>query len=230
VSARLSREWNRRPYTEKMACAICETRRPKRFCPGVGGDICTICCGTEREVTVTCPLDCEFLLEARRHDKPRPLKPEELPNRDIRVPEAFLQDHEGLLAFLGQAVAQAAFATPGAADLDVRDALDALIRTYRTLDSGVYYDTLPQGAVAANVYRVVQQGIGKFREAERQRFGASRTRDADILRLLVFLQRLELTQSNGRSRGRAFLGALQGFYAGSASEPSPAPPSSLILP
>jgi len=212
----------------EMTCAICETRRPKRFCPGIGGEICTICCGTEREVTVTCPLDCEFLLEARRRDKPLPPNPEQMPNRDIQVPEGFLRDHKGLLAFLGHSLAQAAFATPGAVDLDVRDALDALIRTYRTLDSGVYYDTLPQGPVAANVYRMMQQGIGDFRQAEQQRFGTSRTRDADVLRLLVFLHRFEATRSNGRSRGRAFLGALQGFYAVSASEPSP--PSSLILP
>ena len=212
-----------------MTCAICETRRPKRFCPGIAGDICTICCGTEREVTVTCPLDCEFLLEARRHDKPLPLNPEQLPNRDIRVPEKFLHDHEDLLAFLGQAVGRAALATPGAVDLDVRDALDALIRTYRSLQSGVYYDTVPQGPVAADVYRMVQHGIGECRQAEQQKFGATRTRDADVLGLLVFLQRLELTQSNGRSRGRAFLSALQGFYAG-GSESEPSPPSPLILP
>jgi len=212
-----------------MTCAICETRRPKRFCPGIGGEICTICCGTEREVTVTCPLDCEFLLEARQRDKPVPFDPKQLPNRDIRVPEKFLHDHQVLLAFLGQALARAALATPGAVDLDVRDALDALIRTYRTLESGVYYDTVPQGPVAANVYRMVQHRIGEFRQAEQQKFGNSRTRDADVLGLLVFLQRLELTRSNGRSRGRAFLGALQGFYeGGSVSEPSP--PSSLILP
>ena len=42
-------------------------RRPKRFCPGVRGDICTICCGTEREITVDCPLDCVYLREAHQH-------------------------------------------------------------------------------------------------------------------------------------------------------------------
>jgi len=52
-----------------MECAICQTRRPRRFCPGVRGEICSLCCGAEREVTVDCPLDCEFLREARRHEK-----------------------------------------------------------------------------------------------------------------------------------------------------------------
>ena len=44
-----------------MNCAICETRRPRRYCPGVRGEICAICCGTAREVTVDCPLDCPYL-------------------------------------------------------------------------------------------------------------------------------------------------------------------------
>jgi len=212
-----------------MPCVICETRRPKRFCPGVGGDICTICCGTEREVTVTCPLDCEFLLEARRHDKPLPLEANQLPHRDIRVPEKFLEEHEDLLAFLGQAFARAALATPGAVDLDVRDALDALIRTYRTLESGVYYDTVPAGSVAASVYRTVQGWIAEYRRAEQQRLGISHTRDADVLWLLVFLQRLELMQNNGRRRSRAFIGAIRAFYGdGSVAESSA--PSPLILP
>ena len=52
-----------------MPCAICQIRRPRRFCPGVRGDICSLCCGTEREVTVNCPLDCEYLQEARKHEK-----------------------------------------------------------------------------------------------------------------------------------------------------------------
>ena len=55
-----------------MACALCETRRPRRFCPGVRGDICTLCCGSEREVSVACPLDCEYLREAHKHEKPVP--------------------------------------------------------------------------------------------------------------------------------------------------------------
>src|SRR3954452_4557994 len=94
-------------YTKGMACAICETRRPRRFCPGVRGDICSICCGTEREMTVHCPFECEYLQEARLHDKPATIDPAEIPNRDVRITEKFVDDHETLLAFLGNVVASA---------------------------------------------------------------------------------------------------------------------------
>jgi hypothetical protein len=180
---------------------------------------------------VTCPFECEFLQEARRHEKPVDLDPMQLPNKDIRVPEKFVKENEELLVFLGQSLVRAALATPGSADADVREALESLVRTYRTLESGVYYDTVPQGMLAANVYRLVQQGVAEFREAEKERLGTSRTRDADVLGLLVFLQRLELSRANGRVRGRAFLGALHDYYSlGTESESEPSAPSSLIVP
>src|ERR1700736_525350 len=106
-----------------MACAICQSRRPRRFCPGVGGDICSVCCGTEREVTVSCPLDCEYLIEARKHEKLPSLEGVEIPNRDIRITESALREHEDLLAFMSGALLQAAFEIPGVADQDLRDAL-----------------------------------------------------------------------------------------------------------
>src|SRR5579863_1170349 len=123
-------------YTKRMACAICETRRPRRFCPGVRGEICSLCCGTEREVSVSCPLDCEYLRDARKHDKPLEFDEAQLPNRDIQVTDRFLEEHEDLIMFLGSVVATGAFETDGAVDFDVREALEALVRTYRTLQSG----------------------------------------------------------------------------------------------
>ena len=207
-----------------MACAICQTRRPRRFCPGVRGDICSICCGTEREVTVDCPFDCEFLREARRHDKPVPLDPSQLPNQDIRVSEKFVEEHQPLLAFIGSTLTSAAMDVQ-AIDFDVREALDSLIRTYRTLQSGVYYETLPSNPLAAAVHQRVQAALADYRREETRQLGVTRTRDADILGLLVFLQTIEFEYNNGRRRGRAFLDALVTFYSAEAAsaEPSASP-------
>jgi len=210
-----------------MACAICEIRRPRRFCPGVRGDICSLCCGAEREITVDCPLECEYLQEARRHEKPQLVEEARIPNRDIAVSERFLEEHEPQLAFLGRAVAEAAFATPGAIDFDVREGLDALVRTYRTLQSGVYYESLPSNPLAAAIYGLVQRALAEYRQQETGQLGVSRTRDADVLGLLVFLQRVELDRNNGRRRGRAFLDMLRQFYSSEAPGASPSP---LIFP
>ena len=212
-----------------MSCALCRVRRARRSCPGVRGEICTICCGREREVSVTCPLDCEHLREARRHDKPVPLDPAQVPHREIEVTEKFLADNEELLIFLGRTLGMAALETAGAADFDVRSALDALIRTYVTLQSGVYYETRPDNALANRLYAAVQEGVAEFRRSEQERTGLPKTRDADVLGLLVFFERLELDRNNGRPRGRAFIDLLRGFYSEPAGVAETAK-SRLVLP
>jgi hypothetical protein len=125
---------------------------------------------------------------------------------------------------------RAASETPGVVDFDMRDALDALTRTYRTLQSGVYYESRPTNPLAAHICEVAQAGIAKFRHDETESLGMTKTRDADILGLLVFLQRFELDQNNGRRKGRAFLDALRAIYGNEAGAAPPAASSSLILP
>jgi hypothetical protein len=213
-----------------MSCAICHTRRPRRFCPGVRGDICTICCGTEREVTVDCPLDCVYLQDAHKHERVTPVDPRSFPNQDIRVTEEFLRDREPLLLYLARTLLDAAVASSGAIDFDVREALQALVRTYRTLESGVYYETRPSNPIAANISSLVQTSIAEFRKVETERGGMAQTRDADILGVLAFLERLELDHNNGRKRGRAYLDFLHNFFPAEPSEPAPATSSSLIVP
>jgi hypothetical protein len=197
----------------------------------VHGDICTLCCGTEREVTVDCPFGCPYLQEARKHEHAAPLESDEFPNRDIRVTEDFLGDHDSLLLAAAKALMLAAFDTPGAVDRDVLDALDALIRTHRTLESGVYYESRPDNALAGRIFGATQTGLEEFRTREHDELGMSRTRDSDVLKILVFLQRLGLSRNNGRSRGRAFLDSLRGFLSDAEEAAQPAPRgSSLIVP
>ncbi len=212
-----------------MTCAICHLRKPRRHCPGVKGEICTICCGTEREVTVDCPLDCPYLQEARKHEQPPPLDRNAIPNRDIDVPEHFLNDREPLLAATGKAMVQTALEI-GAVDQDVREALEALIRTYRTLESGVYYETRPEHGAANQIYSAIASALEEFRKGETERLGMARTRDADVLRLLVLLQRAELTHANGRPRGRACLDSLRVPFGVEDAAVQSGQASSLILP
>ena len=195
------------------------------------GDICTLCCGKEREVTVDCPFDCPFLQEARKHEHKGPVNPDELPNKDIRVTEEFLEEHEPLLVGAMISLMRAAFDTPGAVDSDVRDTLDALVRTHLTLQSGVYYETRPDNALANRIFSETQTGLAEYRKLETEKYGMPRSRDGDVLRVLVFLQRLELDRNNGRPRGRAFLDSLRGFLSDvEGAVPQSPPVSSLIVP
>ena len=205
-----------------MKCKICETRKPRRHCPGVGGDICSICCGNEREVTVNCPLDCEYLVEARLHEKLPAVNPEQIPNLDVRVSEEFLREHEPLLIFLGAKLLDASLETAGAVDSDVREALESLIRTYRTLQSGLYYESRPANLVAAAVHQKIQDAVPELRK-ELSENGATALREAEILGVLVFLERVGLHQRNGRPKGRAFIDYMRAHFPRKEESPANAP-------
>jgi hypothetical protein len=167
-------------------CSLCETRKPRRRCPAVRGGICAQCCGAEREETIDCPFDCEYLREARRREKLVPVEPDTFPNPDIPVSESFLREHE---------------------------ALASLVRTYRTLQSGLVYETLPSGGVASVIHSRVQQALNELRQQVTQSSGAaSMFRDSEVLGILVFLERLAINRNNGRRRGKVFLDFLRGHF------------------
>src|SRR5512141_256663 len=63
-----SAECHNVPGELPLSCAICDKRKQKRFCPAVHGRICPVCCGTEREVSLDCPGECPYLLQARKHE------------------------------------------------------------------------------------------------------------------------------------------------------------------
>lgn len=212
-----------------MLCAICQKRRPRRYCPGVRGNICPVCCGTEREVTVRCPSDCEYLMEARKHERTEGLNPATIPHRDISMTQEFLEEKSALIAELGSGLAAAAERN-GAVDSDAREALASLIQHYRTLQSGVIYENLPPNPIAANLHRAMQAAAAQFVTKERQALGVSKTRDADILRVLAFMDILALDRSNGRRYGRSFLDTLVRFQPDEASAGGDDIGSSLILP
>ncbi|MCZ2146184.1 MAG: hypothetical protein LC126_00225 [Bryobacterales bacterium] len=213
-----------------MECRICETRKPRRYCPGVGGDICSQCCGTEREVSIDCPLDCEYLLEARKHEKFTEVDPKLIPNRDIRVTDEFMNEHDAFLDFLARTLLTATLNTAGANDNDLREALETMIRTYRTRQTGLIYESRPSNPVAGMIQQQALEEIGQFQEAEARQTGVHSLRNTDVLGVLVFLQRIAVHWDNKRPRGRSLISFLLERYP--QPRPSPVAPQSpsLIIP
>jgi len=211
-------------------CVICETRRPRRHCPGLRAEICSLCCGTSREVTVDCPLHCTYLQEARRHERTPELDRQKLPNPDVKITEQFLESNAGLFNFLSGAVLRQALAVPGVVDSDLREALDALVRTFRTLQSGLVYETRPANLLAAGLQDRLREELNEFLKSSKESTGMETIRDADVLGMLVMLQRLAFTHDNGRPRGRAFIDYLHQGLGGPGGLDRPSGGSNLIVP
>jgi len=204
-----------------IPCKICERKRAKRHCPGVGGDICPACCGAERENTIDCPLDCQYLREARLHDRPVALTAEDFPNQDIKLSEDFIRQHEQMVMWLALALMKV-MESRKAVDGDAREGLDALIRTYRTRESGLIYETRPPNPYAADIQEALKQSVEELHKRQTESSGMHTIRDADVLGTLVFFQRLELQHNNGRRRGRAFFDFLRTYF------PFPAEPAASV--
>lgn len=219
-----------------MACSICETRKEKRFCPALHARICPQCCGREREVTLDCPLTCEHLQQARRHERPRELSDAE---RDalfpqVEVREEFVYQREPLIVGLTYAISRAARADRSIVDRDAIAAVDALARSFQTLvGSGLHYEqhttNLPQQAISQEMQRM----LAEYRQTEEKHLGYSTLKDSEVLQALVFILRMAHARTNGRPRSRAFLEFLFAQFPErepSVLSPGETSPSRLIVP
>ena len=185
----------------------------------MGGEVCPACCGAGRENTIDCPSSCEYLREARAHERPVAVAEDELPNRDIHMTEEFLEKHEALILWLTAALADA-MGSRKAVDRDAGEALEALIKTYRTLQSGLIYETRPQNPYASAIQECLKASIEELSKRIAEKSGLHNLRDADVLGVLVFLQRLQIGHNNGRPRGRMFYDFLRQSFPAPENEPA----------
>lgn len=154
---------------------------------------------------IDCPSDCPYLIAARRYEDEHREPPAELPYKDVPIEQEFIRQHEPFIAGLSYNLGLFAKDNAALADPDIQPAIQALVETYRTLQSGIYYEQAPANPLARELYRQLQTFISEFRKKEAERAGISSMKDGDIYRCLVFFARLALVRSNGRPRGRAFL-------------------------
>lgn len=191
-----------------MSCAICEVRKEKRFCPAIHGRICPQCCGEQREVTLDCPSDCQYLQQARDHEKPQP---PELIDRaamflQVEVSEQFTYEREHLLMGLSYGLAKAARADRSLNDRDLIAALTAMCTSYeRRVNSGLHYEQPLPGPAQHAVAVQVEEMLKRYREAEEKERGYSNLHDSDVLKSLVFLLRLGQLRTSGRPKSRAYI-------------------------
>lgn len=107
---------------------------------------------------------------------------------------------------LSFALARGARANRSLQDRDLIAALTSLSTSYQTMvRSGLIYEqpntNVAQQAIAAEV----ESMLNEYREAEQKHTGATRLRDPEVLKALVFLLRMGLGRTSGRPKSRAFV-------------------------
>jgi len=208
-----------------MSCPICQRRKAARYCPARGEAICTICCGTEREVTLDCPHDCIYLLRAREQEEQHRVQvpAAEMPFVGVELPTGILDLNRPLLAAMGTTILAFATEAPRVSDPDVAAALQALAETYRTLTSGLYYEKPPEGGPARELYGRLREAIEQLKKDQLARAALPVVKESDVLYITVFLVRVLRVRSNGRPRCRAFLDFLRIQFPQAAAAEREAP-------
>ena len=211
-----------------MTCPICQKRNAARFCPARAEKICSVCCGTEREVTIDCPSDCAYLLSAHRYenDHPRAL-PADTALLDVRIEQDTIERHGPLLSALAFAVVKFSTAHSLTADPDVLAVLRTLAESYKTLASGIIYEQPPTALLERELYDALSAFLAEARAASAPAPFAP-VKDSEIFQLLVFLFRMGLLHTNGRPRSRRFLAFLRRQFR--ATPELQREPSRIIVP
>lgn len=126
-----------------MKCILCGRRKGKRFCPAKNTSICAQCCGEKRVLEIDCPESCAYLKAGREREASlesarfyRTADPLEQQKR-ARV----VADFEPVLADLHSAIVLERQASRDLTDAEVLGALDCLLKTLRTEDHGLIYET-----------------------------------------------------------------------------------------
>jgi hypothetical protein len=196
-----------------LPCPICEKRKAERFCPAKGEKICAVCCGTEREVTIDCPSDCSYLISAHRYEDGHQRSiAADTPLLDEKIPQDTVYTHQQLMAALAFSIAKFCAVQPAAVDVDVLAAIQALAQTYKTMSSGIIYEKPPEAPLPRELYAALIAFITEVKKQQAERAGSAALKDMDVFYLWVFLYRMGLLRTNGRSRSRRFIEFLRAQF------------------
>jgi hypothetical protein len=186
-------------------------------------------------VTLDCPSDCLYLLQAREHEKPRSMTQDQVDPAglflQVEVSDPFMYEKEHLLMGLTYALAKAARADRSLHDQDLISALTVLAKSHeRLVNSGLHYEQPLTSEAQRRVAAELETMIKEYREAEQKHAGYSSLRDSDTLTALVFLVRLAHVRTSGRPKSRAFVDFLFGqFYENEAAVVAPQDAGSRII-
>jgi hypothetical protein len=196
-----------------VSCPICEKRKAERFCPAKGEKICAVCCGKEREVTIDCPSDCSYLVAAHRYeDGHQRSLPADTPLLDEKIPQDIVYTHQQLMSALAFSIAKFCAVQPSAVDNDVLAALQTLAETYKTLNSGIIYEKPPVAPLPRELYAALAAFLSEIKKRHAEGANSASLKDSEVFYLLVFLYRMGLLRTNGRSRSRRFIEFLRGQF------------------
>ncbi len=185
-------------------CSLCDARTAKRHCPAKSATICSVCCGTKREVEIDCPSDCVHLRKCRSYEAERGAQQGPVSD-NRRFDERFLYQNAQLIATVAEAVLEERAGSTSMVDRDATEAFSALIATLKTLSTGLYYETLPEGGpVASALFRRIKSLLDELMKPPEVP-GRRALRVSEAQEVLDFMIQTSDFHSSGRPKSRRYL-------------------------
>jgi hypothetical protein len=148
-----------------MKCVVCNQRKGKRYCPAKTSMICAQCCGEKRILEINCPESCEYLKIGRSHEaevERSRLRPSDPVTQQLyaRVVSQF----QGVIAHLEYVLGRERQTSRDLTDQIVAEALDLLLKTYRTEEKGIIYESVTNDLRVDIVRRHLKEVMDSYRK------------------------------------------------------------------
>jgi hypothetical protein len=141
-------------------CVLCASRRGTRPCPALKTEVCSICCGTKRRRTVSCPEDCQFLKRGRAWQEQRAGDTEPLKRvREIDAEYVNALD-QSILEVRNNRFRDLL-------DREVKEALENMLKTVETGEKGLLYEYRSPDPRIQILFDSIKRVIDEFRGKRR---------------------------------------------------------------
>jgi len=186
------------------SCPLCSSRPAKRFCPAKHEKICATCCGAKREVEIDCPGSCPHLKAGRSYESEKRAFDPELAAQALEYSQGFTSRYGAVIDALVDAVMNERAASPWMLDTDVLEVYKALSATMKTLSTGIYYETLPEGSVRLSLYRRLRSVLDEFMRPSLE-IDHDALKASEAVDVLGFMKFTATAKSNPRPKSRQYL-------------------------
>ena len=185
-------------------CPLCSSRPAKRFCPAKDLQICAVCCGSKREIEIDCPSHCTYLKAGRDYEAEKLVPDAELVSRSYRFDQFFVVRFTPALNLISQEILEERRQSAWLLDSDVLEVFKSLITTMKTLSSGIYYESTPDGPVRQALFRRLKRSLDDLMKPDQQLL-ENTLKVSEAVDLLEFLTLSAQARSSVRPKSRRYL-------------------------
>jgi len=131
--------------------------------------------------------------------------------------KAFIYRHTLVLNMVCVAICDERAVSPWLVDTDVIEVFGDLAKTMKTLSSGIYYESLPEGVAQVSLFHRLKELFDGFMQPQAQSVEPA-LKVSDAIDVLTFLTYVATVNSNSRPRSRQYLDLLHSMAEQTAPE------------